>query len=41
MKNSIICVLNIMIFIIIQSININNTIIWGINIIIFFIINMK
>jgi hypothetical protein len=32
MKNIIICVLNIMIFIIIQSTNINNIIIWGINI---------
>jgi hypothetical protein len=32
MKNIMICVLNIMIFIIIQSTNINNIIIWGINI---------
>ena len=40
MKNRIIYVLNIMIFIIIQSININNTIIWGINIIIFITIEL-
>jgi len=36
-KNIIICVINIIIFIIIQSTNIKNIIIWGINIIIFII----
>ena len=36
----IICVLNIIISIIIQNINIKNTIIWGIKIIIFIIIEL-
>jgi hypothetical protein len=40
MKNSIICVINIIIFIIIESINIKNNIICVINIIIFIIINI-
>ena len=39
MKNSIICVINIIIFIVIESINIKNSIICVINIIIFIIIN--
>jgi hypothetical protein len=40
MKNSIICVINIIIFIIINSINIKSIIICVINIIIFIIINI-
>jgi hypothetical protein len=40
MKNSIICVINIFIFIIINIINIKNSIICVINIIIFIIINI-
>ena len=40
MKNSIICVINIIIFIIIESINIKNSIICVINIIILIIINI-
>jgi hypothetical protein len=40
MKNSFICVINIIIFIIIESINIKNIIICVINIIIFIIINI-
>jgi hypothetical protein len=40
MKNSIICVINSIIFIIIESINIKNSIICVINIIIFIIINI-
>jgi len=40
-KNSIICVINIIIFIIILNMNIKNSIICVINIIIFIIINKK
>jgi len=40
MKNSIICVINIIIFFIINSINMKNIIIYVINIIIFIIINI-
>ena len=40
MKNGIICVINIIIFIIIESISIKNSIIYVINIIFFLIINI-
>jgi len=40
MKNSIVCVINIIIFIIIESISIKNSIIYVINIIFFLIINI-